>query len=103
MSEQFSIGEIAVIQNQVGEASILNGAECIVRSPWQWHRCYTSGTGEDCDVYGYEVDVIGQFDGAVFRLSELRKKRPPQSDTGETRIRELFDKPPVVQPELELA
>lgn len=95
MSEQFSVGEIAIVQNAHPIVAHLNGTECEVLEVF---------SPPLIDEAGNEVNyIVLAEDGNKYGAGRhhLRKKRPPTEYTGELRIMELFTKPPVVQPEPE--
>lgn len=100
MTEQFTVGTICEYQNLTGPYAHVNGMECEVIAPLEER---------------YAVDAKGRFGyGPMYIVREamgdwaiearyLRRKPPKATDTGEMRIKELFDKSPVVQPEPEFA
>lgn len=88
MSDQFKVGEIAIVQNaNPGPYAFLNGTECevmLVRD-----EPYLMG-GID---HKY---VILCVDGDKYNAAQLhlRRKRPPQKFEGEMRIMRLFNQAP---------
>lgn len=96
MSEQFEVGEAAIIVNQVDSYAYLNGVECIVTGEFRLRERADGTTGGRVFRNSYLIEADGQEFNAL--PIDLRKKRPPQQYSGELRIRELFDAAPVKQP-----
>lgn len=76
MNGQFKVGEIAILQNLVGDTACYNGTECEITEPLQRRTV---------PFFRIEVDVytIRNCDGEKVYVLEkfLRKKRPPQEDS----------------------
>lgn len=92
-NHQFKVGEIAIVQNSC--FPFLNGTECEVLEIGLSFFIF----GMECNYRIKCIDGNEYWAGAI----HLRRKRPPQSDTGELRILELFKRPPIARPELEPA
>lgn len=90
MTQQFNVGEICIVQHADSPYAHLNGTECVVVDAFSIFCAL-----QHCDY------LIKCVDGEKYlaRQYHLRKKRPPQQYSGETRIRELFDQSPVERSE----
>lgn len=94
----FQVGEIAIIQNMVGEAVFLNGCECLITGPLATYSWISGDRFETGKTLGYRVQIADDEHPIIVLPSELRKKPPPTEYTGELRIMRLFDRPPVTSP-----
>lgn len=102
MSTELKIGEIVIIQNQVGEFAKNNDMEVEVIDGLEVREVVNCATGQ-LELWAcYEiVDCFGEE--ACYKAEDLRRKPPKQSSDAwaESKVRELTK--PVVQPELETA
>lgn len=91
MSDTFKIGEVAILQNCEYYPE-LNGVEVTIMSTLGKRATTNMGV-----ITAHLTDLM--HDGVYISAQpyKLRKKRPPQNDTGEIRIRELFNVTPIVK------
>lgn len=87
MTGQFKVGEIAILQNLVGEgATCYNGTECEVIAPLEARRMMIFPIVVECYVVR---DCDGNFRYAMPMM--LRKKQPPQEDSDRNTVVEWKD------------
>lgn len=87
MSEQFKVGEIAILQNLVGNSAIYNGVEVEILGPLALVKLAAG------DAMAYRISLPHPNPCADYHAQHihLRRRKPPTVYTGEIRIRELFD------------
>ena len=99
MSEQFKVGEIAILQNLPPQAARYSGTECQILLEEREYQMPSPIPGIRMITIAY---TIRDCDGNV-RLcdrSRLRKKKPPQEDDANKVVSwdECAWKPPVKEP-----
>lgn len=100
MNGQFKVGDICIGQRFVVLAH-RNEMECEILGGLEMRLGRCSITGR---IYKAAFYDVRWSDGGERLVSahNLRRKPPKATDTGESRIRELFDNAPIKQPEPEL-
>jgi hypothetical protein len=98
MTDRIKLNDQVVLVCPVGPYSVLHGREGLVTGDFDFYAGIETSTGIAAVVRGFVVD----FAGVEYLIPPryLRLKRPPASDTGEQRIRALFDLTPAMQPDL---
>ena len=91
MSEQFKIGDVCEGQNFVRSPD-RNGMQCTIIGGLEIRRGRIPQTTESFECLMYRVHWADD-DITAQPPYNLRKKRPPASDSGERSIMELFDRP----------
>jgi hypothetical protein len=82
----FKVGDIAVWQNQIGDWAHLNDKEVLITGDLSFNYLETVGPAM-C----YEVDLPNSQGRRMFALpTELRRRKPPQSDSMERMHMQLW-------------
>lgn len=82
MSGPFKVGEICIMQH-LTECPEYNGEECVITGDLA-PRIGLFKSGEFRDILAYEVAINGGF-GLAY-AHQLRRRKPPTTDSGEQRI-----------------
>lgn len=76
MAETFEIGEVAIFQNAVIDAS-KNGLECTVIGELRVRHWVWSHTGQEDSGMAYRIQWPDGYTNAAYP-NQLRKRRPPE-------------------------